>query len=119
MRKTPTARCQVTGDPGDGVRVTVPVTNTGARAGSTVVQCYVEPPRSGDDDQPLRTLAAFAKIAVAPGASSTVELALGRRAFSTWDVGAHRWVVPAGTYAIGVGTSSRALVAAGAVSVGR
>lgn len=102
---------------GDEVRVTVPVNNTGARAGSTVVQCYVAAPRSGDDDQPLRTLAGFAKVALAPGASTTVELPLGRRAFATWDVDAHAWVVPAGDHEISVGTSSRSLASAGTVTL--
>ena len=109
----------VTGNPDDGVRVTVPVVNIGGRDGSTVVQCYVEPPRSGDDDQPRRVLVAFAKVALGAGASSTVELALGRRAFATWDVAAHAWVVRPGTYALTVGTSSRALDPAGTVSTGR
>ncbi len=102
----------------DGARVTVPVTNTGVRRGSTVVQCYVEPPRSGDDDQPVRTLAAFAKVALAPGASTTVELTLDRRAFATWDVDTHSWVVPAGTYRISVGASSRDLADAGTIDAG-
>ena len=107
----------VTGDT-DGARVTVPVTNTGVRRGSTVVQCYVEPPRSGDDDQPVRTLGAFAKVALAPGASTTVELTLDRRAFATWDVDAHSWVVPAGTYRISVGSSSRDRADAGTIDAG-
>src|SRR4029079_17487525 len=94
-------------------RVTVPVTNSGDRPGTTVVQCYVAAPRSGDDDQPVRTLAAFAKVALVAGASTDVELALDRRAFSTWDVAAHAWVVPAGAPAIAVGQSSRDLTPAG------
>jgi beta-glucosidase len=106
----------LTGTVDDAVGVAVRVTNTGARAGSTVVQCYVEPPRSGEDDQPLRTLGGFVKVALAPGASTTAELVIDRRAFATWDVGAHAWVVPTGQYAISVGTSSRALAPAGVVT---
>ena len=76
-----------------------------------------EPPRSGDDDQPQRTLQAFAKVALAPGAWSTVDVLLDRQAFATWDVVTHGWVVPPGAYAIAVGTSSRDLVGAGTVDV--
>ncbi len=107
----------VSGAPDEGVRVVVPVTNSGDRRGSTVVQAYVAPPRSGDDDQPRRTLQAFSKVSLAPGASSLVELLLGHRAFATWDVATHGWIVPAGTYAIAVGTSSRDVVSAGTVDV--
>lgn len=105
----------VSGTPDEGVRVSVPVTNTGDRRGSTVVQAYVGLPRSGDDDQPLRTLAAFTKVTMAPGATRTVELTLDRQAFATWDVDAHAWVVPAGEHAVAVGTSSRELSPAGSV----
>ena len=54
----------------DGVTVSVDVTNTGDRAGSEVVQVYVEPP-PGDPARPLRHLAAFRRVDLAPGASVT------------------------------------------------
>jgi beta-glucosidase len=98
---------------GEGVVVRVPVTNTGARPGSTVVQCYVEPP--ADDDRPVRTLAAFAKVHVAPGDETVVELRLSERAFSTWDVEQHTWRVIAGAHRIHLGWSSRDLHPAGSV----
>jgi beta-glucosidase len=47
-----------------------------------------------------------------------VELALDRRAFATWDVAAHAWVVPAGSYGIAVGTSSRQLTTIGTIDAG-
>jgi beta-glucosidase len=97
------------------VTVTVPVHNTGARAGSEVVQCYVEPPVDGPD-RPIRTLQAFAKVELAAGESGAVTLQLDRRAFSSWDVAAHGWVVPPGAYRLLVGTSSRALTDAGAIT---
>lgn len=104
----------VDGDTGSVVRVAVDVRNTGARQGSTVVQCYVEPPVGGPD-RPVRTLQAFAKLQLAAGDSSTVVLELEARAFSVWDVDTHRWLVPGGVYRVLVGSSSRALVEAGIV----
>ena len=44
-------------------------------------------------------------------------LTLDRRAFASWDPTSHEWVVPAGTYGLWVGRSSRHLELAGEVSV--
>jgi beta-glucosidase len=104
----------VSGSVADGVTVTVPVTNVGARPGSTVVQCYVEPPPS--EDRPVRELRGFVKVALAAGESHTVQIELDRRAFSTWDVAGHSWIVPPGEYRIVVGQSSRDLVPAGTIT---
>ena len=66
-----------------GVTVDVDVTNTGERAGSEVVQVYVEPP-SGDPARPLRHLAGFGRIELGPGERGTVSVTLDRRAFASW-----------------------------------
>jgi beta-glucosidase len=96
----------------DGVTVSVEVTNTGDRAGSEVVQVYVEPP-SGDPARPLRHLAGFRRVDVEAGASASVSIELGRRAFSAWVNS--QWTVPPGEYTIHVGRSSRDLEAVGTV----
>lgn len=67
----------------DGDTVRVPVTNTGGRAGSEVVQLYVEPV-APTVVRPPKELKAFAKVHLEPGASATVELALDDRAFAYW-----------------------------------
>jgi len=95
----------------------VPVTNTGARRGSEVVQAYVAPP-PGPRVRPVRELRAFAKVALDPGASTTVELALDHRAFATWDATEHEWVVEPGTYAVHIGRSSVDLAHVVTVEVG-
>ncbi len=76
--------------PGDSVTVTVVVTNTGTRAGSEVVQCYVSPtsPRLA---RPPKELKAFAKVWLEPGESFPVELLLDPRAFAYWDPGQADW----------------------------
>jgi beta-glucosidase len=82
-------RPTVTGGPvtAEGsVSVSLTVTNTGTRPGSEVVQCYVEPP-PGPVTRPPLELRGFAKVHLAPGASTTVTLELGARAFTWFDVG--------------------------------
>ena len=89
-----------------GVTVDVTVRNTGRRAGSTVVQCYVEPVVAREG-RPVRTLQGFAKIHADPGAESTVRIVLPERAFSRWDPDLHTFVAHAGR--VMVGFSSAAL----------
>jgi beta-glucosidase len=86
---------------GDTLVVEVPVTNTGARAGSEVVQCYVEPvsPRAV---RPARELKAYAKVTLAAGESTTVRLELGDRAFAYWDPGDPYWASTAAQRTTGV-----------------
>ena len=96
-----------------GVSVDVDVSNTGERAGSELVQIYVEPP-SGDPARPLRHLAGFGRIELGPLERGTVSVTLDRRAFASWIDG--EWVVPPGEYTIHVGRSSAHLSRAGAVT---
>jgi beta-glucosidase len=105
----------LSGNIAHGVTVTVPVTNTGGRSGSTVVQCYVEPPAEGPD-RPVRELRGFAKITLAAGASGVVTMTMTARDFSIWDVDAHDWMVPSGAYRLVVGLSSRDVHLAGTVT---
>ena len=96
-----------------GVTVDVDVTNNGERAGTEVVQIYVEPPR-GDPARPLRHLAGFGRIELDPGEQGTVRVTLDRRAFASWIDG--EWVVQAGEYTIHAGRSSADVARAGAVT---
>lgn len=88
--------------------VTVTVRNTGPVAGAEVVQVYV-----CDVDasvaRPVRELRGFTKVALEPGESRQVTIALDQRAFSFWSVLLRRWVVEAGEFAIEVGPHSRDL----------
>jgi beta-glucosidase len=92
---------------GGGVRVAVPVTNTGARRGAEVVQCYVAPP-AARLFRPAKELKAFAKVWLDPGETTTVTLELDAvRAFAYWDPGdrtpAGATTGPAGIPALGGG----------------
>jgi beta-glucosidase len=75
---------------GEELTVEVGVTNTGARAGSEVVQLYVAPPPSALV-RPPKELRAYAKVHLAPGETRTVRLELGPRAFAYWDPGDRAW----------------------------
>jgi beta-glucosidase len=86
---------------GGRLRVEIPVTNTGARRGSEVVQLYVAPPGggSGSPERHLRAvkeLRAFAKVHLDPGESTTVSLELGERAFAYYDLVDEAWPEMAG-----------------------
>ena len=66
------------GDPRhDGDRVVVPVANTGARPGSTVVQVYGSVPDS-THERPPRRLVGFAKVVLPAGASAEVTVGVDR-----------------------------------------
>ena len=58
------------------VRLTVPVVNTGVRTGDEVVQVYLDE-ALGTEPRPLRTLRAFRRVTVAPGALANVVFELG------------------------------------------
>lgn len=73
-------------EPGGALTVSVPVTNTGPRAGAEVVQLYVAP-EAARLARPPKELKAFAKVRLAPGESRTVEFVLDDRSFAYWDPG--------------------------------
>jgi beta-glucosidase len=98
------------------VAVAVPVTNTGPRPGSTVVQLYVRPP-GAEVPRPDRELKAFAKVHLDPGASTTVRFTLDHRSFAHFDPTAPGWTTTAGSHTLLVGTSSTTLTAATTISL--
>ncbi len=75
---------------GETLTVSVPVTNSGGRAGSEVVQCYVAP-ASARLARPPKELKAFAKVWLEPGETTTVDLVLEGRSFAYWDPGQDDW----------------------------
>lgn len=93
---------------GTELTVTVPVTNTGERAGSTVVQCYVAR-TDNRPNRPLRQLEGFAKLALDADTTRDAVISLDDRSFARWDIEAHGWMVDPGRYQLHVGTSSRAI----------
>lgn len=94
--------------PGDAFTVTVPVTNTGRRAGQTVVQLYVRDVEAAVE-RPAKELKAFGKVTLQPGATGEVELALDMRSLAYYDEGRRAWVADAGEFHLLIGTSSAEL----------
>ena len=90
----------------EDVVVSVVVRNAGARAGQEVVQLYVGDVVSSVP-RPPRELKGFAKVELAPGASTRVEMRLAPRDFAFYDTTSHGFVVEPGEYRILIGASSR------------
>ena len=90
----------------DTLTATVTVTNTGSRAGKTVVQLYVGDPVSSVF-RPVRELKGFEKVELQPGESSDVSFTLCKRAFAYWNTQLHDWYVESGDFTIEIGQSSR------------
>src|SRR5207244_11481008 len=61
--------------PGGALKVSVTVTNTGAREGAEVAQLYVHD-GVGTVTRPVRALAGFRRVSLKPGESRTVKFAL-------------------------------------------
>jgi beta-glucosidase len=93
---------------GPHVTVTVPVTNTGARRGSEVVQLYVSD-LEATVSRPERELKAFAKVKLDSGETASVRLELDQRSFAFWDEISDDWVVEPGEFDLHLGSSSRDL----------
>jgi beta-glucosidase len=92
----------------EGLQVSVPVTNTGGRAGREVVQIYV-----GDSvasvRRPPRELRGFAKVVLEPGVTEVVTVTLTHRDLAFWDRQRSTWRAEAGEFRVWAGRSSRDL----------
>jgi beta-glucosidase len=88
------------------VNVSVKVKNTGARAGTEVVQLYVHDGHA-KIDRPVRELKGFKRVELKPGETKTVGFTLDRADLSYWSPEKKAWVADPGTFEIQVGASSR------------
>lgn len=91
-----------------GVTVTVTLRNTGDRAGSTVVQLYLD-----DDDcsvtRPERELKGFAKVQLEAGQEKKLSIQLDPRDFAFFDVASGLWRVEEGSFTLWAGFSAEKL----------
>ncbi len=92
-------------EPGGELTVTIPVRNTGERAGQTVIQLYVRDVEARLD-RPSKELKAFAKVTLQPNQSQDVTLTLDMRALAYYDDTREAWVADAGDFDLLIGTSS-------------
>ena len=90
---------------GQGLTVSVPVTNTGDRAGDCVVQLYVHDVESSLV-RPEKELKGFRRVHLEAGASTTVEISLDDRSFQFWDPAVHGWKAESGEFDLLVALSA-------------
>jgi beta-glucosidase len=91
----------------DVLRVKTQVRNTGKVQGTVVAQLYLRI-HGASTAQPVRQLAGFQRIALAPGESREVEFPLGFQELSFIDTHSARGVEPHTRYDVWVGDSSEA-----------
>ena len=100
----------------DELNVSVDITNVGSVAGKEVVQLYV---KNCDTPviRPIREFKGFDKVYLKPGETKTVNFTLNKRSFAYYEEKINDWAVPAGTYTIEIGKSSRDIVLSKEVKV--
>lgn len=94
----------------DEITFTIPVTNTGRRAGAETLQLYIND-RQASVDRPIKELKAFQKVFLQPGETQQVSLTIDKRALSFYDESNSRWTAEPGLFEALVGTSSDCLPA--------
>lgn len=88
------------------VTATVTVKNTGSRAATAVVQCYVGD-RGASLEQPMRSLKGFRRVTLAPGEAKRVSFPLGFDELSYFDNSGRQVIAPS-DYTVWIGGDSRA-----------
>jgi beta-glucosidase len=88
----------------ESVELTVPVSNTGKRDGTEIVQVYVR--KVNDIDGPIKTLKGFQRIKVAAGKTGQAVIDLPYNSFEFFDRAGGKLAVTAGEYELLYGTSS-------------
>ena len=93
----------------DKVTITVPVTNTGDRAGAETVQLYISElhPKV---ERPVKELKAFRKVFLQPGETRQVSLTIDQSALSFYNDQTGQWTAEPGEFKALVGTSSRNII---------
>lgn len=89
---------------GESVALTVPVSNTGKRAGAELLQVYVR--KVNDTEGPQKTLRAFQKVTLAAGKTGRVTINLAPTAFEFFDNATGKMAVTSGDYELWYGNSS-------------
>jgi beta-glucosidase len=101
--------------PGDKVKVTFALTNTGARAGSEIAEIYAALPANAEE--PPKRLVGWSKVELKAGEKKTVEVEIDRKYLSIFDEGKDAWALVPGDYTILVGGSSDKLPLNASVSL--
>ena len=89
---------------GEGLTITIPVTNASNRKGEEVVQVYIK--RNNDPQAPVKSLRAFQRTVIEQGQTQDVELTIQPDAFAFYDDMADDLKVKTGSYTILYGGTS-------------
>ena len=101
--------------PGDKVKVTFTVANTGSREGSEIAEVYAALPAAAQE--PPKRLVGFTKVKLNPGEKKNVTVEIEPKYLSIFDEQKDDWSLLPGDYTIMVGGSSDSLPLKGAVNL--
>jgi beta-glucosidase len=88
----------------ESIQLTLPVTNTGKRAGTEIVQVYVR--KVNDLEGPLKTLKGFKRVDLGAGKAQNVTVELPSSSFEFYDWSQRKMIITPGEYEVYYGTSS-------------
>ncbi len=88
----------------ESLELTIPVTNTGKRDGTEIVQVYVH--KVNDTDGPIKTLRGFQRVEVSAGKTANAVITLPYSSFEFYDRKSGKITVTPGKYEIYYGNSS-------------
>jgi len=101
--------------PGDKVKVSFTVTNTGARDGAEIAEVYAALPASAEE--PPKRLIGWSKVQLKAGEKKTVDLEIDPKYLSIYDEAKDGWSLLPGDYTIMAGGSSDKLPLKATVSL--
>ena len=87
------------------IAITVPITNTGKRIGSEIVQLYISDLKSSLP-RPVKELKGFSKIQLAPGETQEVTFLIDKQALSFFNDSRHEWVAEPGKFVAQIAASA-------------
>ncbi len=88
----------------DKIKITIPVTNTGKREGTEVVQVYLR--RVDDSNGPRLSLKGYQRVSVKAGETKNAEIELDKESFECFDENTNTMHTMSGKYEVLYGTSS-------------
>ena len=112
--KATTDKSTMTAD--ETITVTIPVTNTGLRAGAETGQLYVHDVEASVE-RPYKELKAFSKVFLQPGETRRVSLTIDKWALSFYDDQTAQWTAEPGRFEALIGSSSGQIVSRCAFSL--
>jgi beta-glucosidase len=88
------------------VKVSVEITNTGARDGDEVVQVYAKEVGLANPERAQQSLVGFQRVNIAKGQKKSVEISIPAAALRHWDPTKKDYIVDAASYELRVGAAS-------------